>query len=355
MLEYFLFRDNVTRSISTFPNLDLIRKTYLKELQYFKEYMYTSSLRVNNNNILVKAMLNTLPSIDLPIEEYYSYCKTNINFNKDLIGFVTNSSTGKMFKNNFYTKDSIDVFRLIDKGINLVKLEDWKSLEIIKVMYTNNTSINFYSYGLKDLEDFDKFTIFEIDMMELLIAYRFWARDREYLELDIHPSRFLATFVYPKVWDTMLDYSILNRFISSYQNIEIGPSKKALPYTIVDYENKVDKYLKDSIKYIRRNKLYIDQILDNILYIKNKHTDNLYINGMFTSRSRWILWYSRLKLIYIMTMVMNDNHSKNLNKVHFSRLELLLRYYRNRYLKLPDDLPSMQEYELDMYVEILKK
>jgi hypothetical protein len=354
MLEYFLTKEEITRPLVTFPNLNLIKDAYKKELTYFKEYMYTSDKRVNNNNFLVKAMLTMLPSIDLPLEEYYKYCKTNIEYGKDISGFITNSSSGDITKNNFYIRDSFDAFRLIDKGINIINLEDWKTLSIIRVLYTNNTSINFYSYGLKDLEDFDKFTIFEVDMVELLIAYKFWALDRRYLELDTHPSSFLATYVYPKVWDTMLDLTILNRFFCLYQNIELDKSKQALPYSIINYESKVDDYLGNCLTYIKKNRLYLDQILDTVLYINYKHTDNLYINGIFTSRSRWVLWLSRLKLVTNLYGLMSENRSIGYNKLHFSRLEILLRRYRNRYLNFPTNLPATQHVELDFNVEILK-
>ena len=354
MLEYFLTKDETTRSIITYSDSRIIKDAYAKELKDFKRYMNTSSLRVNNNNFLTKAINMMCPSTSLDIDDFYLYCKTNIEYGADLSGFVTNTSTGKLARNNFYLKDSSEYFRSIDNNTNVLLMENWKDLKIIKTLYTNNTDINFYSYGLKDNMYFNKFTIFDIDLVELFVAYKYWVSDRIFLDLPYGASEFLATYVYPKVWDTMLDLTIFNRFMCSYQNIYIKPTKKALPYTITNYIDRLDNYNEKCIKYIKKHKLYLNQILNSPVSIVNKATDSLYISTSLTGTTRWILWISRLKIANFLTTVVIENSSVRLNREHLHRMSILYRRYNNGNVRLPNTLPMTMMMELDREIEKTK-
>lgn len=330
----------------TFPNKDNIINILRKELKDFKEYMWGSGIRVKSDDALLKLILNICPELTLSFIDFTTKLHSSIESGKDVLGLITTSSKGKVFKNNFYTYESSEMFMLVKSDLGLMDDVEWRTLNPISVISTTNYHINFYTAKMKDLEDEPKFNVFGLKLFDLVMMYRGWALERKDLDMDIYPDLFIGTVVYPKIWDTLLDMSIVNRFSKLIKGELLSPSKQALPYSIKNIEPKLDKYLHSVIEYSKTSPFTIPTIFNFIPKI-SEDEDIFKFKHITTVKNKWVLWYGRVKWVNSLLDLIEVNGGVKKNGRDLSNLKYTVRRYFNQSVSGPETIPLFYEMDID--------
>ncbi len=338
----------------TFPDKDNILKILSKELGDFKKYMWNSGIRVNSEDSLLKLLLNVTPELELQYVDFTTTLHSNINSGKDVFGLITTSSKGKVFKNNFYRYHSSDMFMLLKSDLELLEKVDWRTLKPISVLSTTNYHINFYTNKMKDIEPDSKFTVFGLKLFDLVVMYRGWALDRQSLGLSIYPDLFIGSIIYPMVWETMLDMTIINRFDKLIKEEDMIPSKQALPYPIKSIESRLDKYLLKVIEYSKSKKFTIPEIF-NFIPLTSDLKDFYRFKLLLGTNNKWVVWYGRASILNSLLMVIEESDAVSKNSNYLGRLSFDIRRFYNQSISGPRDLPLFYQLDIEDEFDSLKE
>lgn len=353
MIDYFKSNPKDSYNTKTFPGLNSITDKYSKLLFDFKSHIYHTSFKIHATHMLVRTINLTIPKIEMSYEDYLNRVLESTEAVKELLGYITPSSTGRIYSNDFFSSGSHDLYFYKEGKVSEKK--DWKELSIIRTLYTNHKHIDFYTPGLSSSNaPTTSINIFEVNIMELLIAYRGWVLERQLYDMSFSPEQFVGTYVMPKVWESMFDLVVMNRLFALADDEEIEETKTILPKLKTTYLSKLDKYLLEYIKHMAKAKMYIPDMFASLPFINKKPEELLSIHGLLTINNSWVFYYTRGIIINDLLNLCSSSNLKYNNK-YFSGFRYKLKKVRRGGVKMPKDIPFFFYLERDLALEDLEE
>jgi len=305
------------------------------ELYKLKNYYRDSNRVIKRPNMLITLLTsmeinileNDISKVTnlIDVDSIYASNKNNI---------VSNIHTGNIL-NGVIIPDMNEIF-LYTERYNIFDLED---IDIL-----NTSSINVISTTIDTLmlghptrykvnNELEDYTIYEIDVRLLALQYYYWSRDEMYSGNDIDIARFLYTIVFVNLMDSMLNMSLLNRYLNKMNNSLVDKDNKDIsnPIAIVDIDNRIDK----QIDYLIKNKYKKNRKEDYKRFLKSIHlldTDAYilleYHNLIFTNRSEWV--YTLARMPYMLKIIeINGKGSLSKNIVYIQNIRYDVRGMKN--------------------------
>jgi hypothetical protein len=359
MLNLFLGKKKgfeLNTPIKQYSKFDMIRDKYKYELEKIKEYYRNRDRAVDNQNVFAKLLTILTPNIEIDLIDYLKGVESNAIYFSKQFDFVSNISKGKLLENNFYFYNSKELLLYIENDIDIFTVANkWKEIESVKVVYTENTAIDFeILFGNKELPN-EKLTMFEVNVVLMALQYKYWALERKKNDMSTNPNVFVARVILPNLLDNMLDLVIFNRFLELYQYGSIDEFEIDHPFAVSDYSNKLDKVLKDVLKDTVNNSIPIEQFINTIPTIANDcMLDVLKINKPFyTKQSEWALWVGRIKYIALILEMMGER-GRARNRDYINYLPSRIRALENRSTEVRDQLSSDMLLDFEYQIEKIK-
>ena len=350
MLKYFIKKiDDIDYPVKEYSRFDWVRRKYLFELEKVKNYYRYRIRATNNKNILSKLIDLLRTDITKDEFDYYKYVDSNAEYIAKQLNIVNDLSSGKVLESEIYGDNSYEILLSVNNDIDFDYIaNNWIELETLRVIKTDNVQLNF-TVPFENIDMYiDTLTIFEIDIVTMLLQYRHWALERMSNDDSIDPNVFIATIVYPNVLNNMIDLTIFNRYMNIALDIEqYTELDNKNPFLIIDYNDKVNNILKEVVKDTKNRNIYLTQLLKTIPSIYNNNMiEALHINkDIFNIRSYWVLVVARLKIVLNLIKIL-DKHGMKRNKDLINRIPVDLKEIERRSSYVENKLPILFEIEL---------
>jgi hypothetical protein len=349
--------NTISYSIKSYPKFNFIKRRYVTELDKIINY-YRNKIRVVDNTHILSRIINTLvPSLELEDLHYLNIIKSNSRLTSKQFNIVSNINNGEVLKNIFYTGESNEILLYTEHNyeLNYIK-NNYKNIDSVKVIYTDETDINFYTFFNNEHKNDMEYTVYEIDIITMLLQYKYWAMEQYALGYSIDINVFIPTIILPNMMKNMLDLNIFNRYLELFKYDKVKEFNFNHPFSVIDYSTGIDVILKDIVKLTHNSNMDLYAIFLHIPTIYNNNMlETLKINNyLFTKQSLWVLYISRLKYVSNMLDILDTKGIKR-NRAELNKLPRILKELKNRSTELDNKLNENIMFNIEYYIDNIQK
>ena len=294
---------NINYPINIYSSFSYIKTKYKEQLAILRKYYSNKEYSVDNTNIISRLILTLTPDVNMNIYDYLTQVSASAIFISKQFNIVSNINKGAVLNNIFFDKSSREVFLYTEDMVDVDYVaNNWRDIVTLKVIYCEENDFNFrlpyFQYHNSD-SSYDKLYVMTIDIINMMLQYRYWCLDRVANNLSTEPTYFVAKILIPNMLGNMLDISIYNRVININYKIKNTRFKNYHPFAITEYSVRIDKVLTKLVHDYKNTPAPLGQFLMSIPTIYNDNmVKALYIDHRYyTVQSEWVLWLSRLGVI----------------------------------------------------------
>lgn len=344
--------------IKKYYKFEYIKRRYQYEVNKVKEYYRNRDRAVTNTHILSRLVSMLAPNFNNDDFEYFKIVDGESKFIARQFNIVSNISNGKVLKNELYGSNSYEVilYTTTDLNLDILKLT-WMNASPLRCIETTTNNINFsFPYTNVNLPE-NTYSVFELDVNLMLMMYKYWCEMRVSQNNSTNSNVFIATYVLPNTLDSILDISILNRFLAISNGVKLSQDVfNPHPFLILNYSSGIDEILKNILKDVRNNKIYLEQLLESIPAITsdNMLTVTKLTTKYYSRQSIWVLWSSRIKMIRQLLYILGKK-GRNMNRTEINRLPYTFKVIKNRESDIESILPNYEYNEFIIELNKIKK
>ena len=346
MLQFFTRKDtsiNFIRygHIRNYTNEYLQRKI-LTEMNDVKQWYMNREIHVMNTHLLTKLVFMLMQDYTLDDFTYLRLVEDSYIPVCNQLGIVTNSTNYKTVHSNiFYNSNSTEILVASNFGVNTYNIQEWDTIPVIRVIYTTNTDLDYnIPYGSKDLP-VNTLNMYEIDVPLMMLQYKHWCMSRANSDKSLSTSMYIAMVVLPNILDSIVDFTIYNRFIALYKNGMCAPFNIKQHIAVTDVSPQMDKILMNLLRTSVNVSKPLDEILNNIpTIVSNNMVSVLTLTKKYyTRQSEWVLWLARINIIVdLIDMLGVTGRTRNYDILN--NLPAVIRKLHNRKTEIEKHLPE---------------
>lgn len=286
-----------------YPMFEYIRKMYRLSVDNLVSYYNSRNSAVRNDHLLSRIVELGAPSLKLEKGEYFKHANVTAQYTAKHFKLVNNISVGEIKHDIFYNKNSIELIMHSEFDYTLQSVVDnYTNHFPLRVVYTEETALDFHLLNGKKEKDKPTLTVFELDISLMLLMYRGWALRRLKFGCGTDSNMFIANVVIPNAIKTMVDHIIFNRFIKVFKKEPIPEFKLKHPIYVYDLTRGLDVVLGKAVTFLTKRNIDMYEMITNIptIYYKNMFKALRINRSIYNRQSEWAIWLSRLKYIEVL-------------------------------------------------------
>jgi len=357
---YNFFTNNkstISYPIRKFSKFKYIEDKYKYELNKIKDYYsFTRERAVPNGHPISKLVDLLSPSINLELNDYYKEVAVNAKYIARQLEFTSNINKGKPFNNIFYKSNSQELLITTEEYFDLEEYEFmWRDSVSIRCIYNELTDLDFsVPFGDKELSR-ASLSVYEIDIVKVLMQYRYWCKERIALAASTNSNVFVAMIVLPNMIKSITNISLFNRLLKKSVGVSIKSFDINHPFNVLDYSKGVDKIYKSVNKHIKGKNMALEQVILHIPLLDANPMDVLHItHKYYTKQSEWVLWLARTSYIARLLEFMGDTGMRaNLDLIN--RLPTLIKQLEQGSTNFDSGLDKIHVESFEQNIKIIKK
>lgn len=342
-----------TTSSNYFVN---VKKYLLLNEQTALEY-YRNKVDTIPNNIL-KNIINDLYYNTTDVTEYIF----KINNRKIYVlrnhGVVTEGYKGKVLEDVFF-RNSREVLMDKDNGLHIEELEylekNWESINALTCISHCYLDTRFHSLNNK-LEYIDKddnkedkdlkenISIFTLDVVKLMIQFRFYRDNAIRLDRIVSIPEFLYRYVYPNASKGLMNITLMNYYMANNSDLEFGKVKQKdrTPILLLNNESAFNDYMdKISAEFRKMHKGKAYQLLLSKMLLLNSNGLKFAVDEIenleYSIINRWAVNLARIKIIYFCITFMGPNGIR-FNRDFITELKINLKRFERDKGYIPEEI-----------------
>lgn len=280
--------------------IDLIKRTYRLEVSRIRHYYNSRVKHVRGNHLFVRFLRIAMPNEINDLEVFSSKVNSSQESISKFFKFVSPIEYGTIYEDLFYKGPNIVMAN--EEPFNPFKeSKNWKDINPIKVLKHPVSSLSLL---LPYPERFDTveegLSVVSVNVPLLLLMYRGFLLDPEIEGEVLGPNAFIMMYLLPSMLETQTDLVFFNRLQLLSKDVEPNNDENSKhPFSIMKYERKVDRALKEVIKYSRKRNMDYFTYLKLIPSIFKEDGQESYLVPRIakTRQSFWASYLSRLDMI----------------------------------------------------------
>ena len=329
---YELFSELPAYSAGTvyFMEFNLIRRTYLKELQEIQNYYHNRVYAVKSNHFLVY-LLNVL---DVPMnysdERYVEACIARMDSVSRTLGMTSETYYGKLHNGVFYGPGSDEILYSVDEYFDIDYVaKNWKDMISVRPLLHPRSDLALMLPNGKKSGSDEGLSSIAINIPMLALQYKYFSMEQFRQSSDtgslLGVTHFIHMYVLPNMMGPHIDIVILNRLLNLYYDRPMGVGYFRHAFRISDYSAKVDTILNKVIKTISNERMTFTNMLNFIPTIFSSSMSAALQMPDFP-RTRQIWWSLLLSRLDYMGLLIDLGISKsageNLSSIHELQREI---------------------------------
>lgn len=367
----------ISAPVSIDPSFELIKRVYKNTINTIINYYQHRTFAVKSNHLLCRILTIGMIPISYDDNRFNEIAFNRSPYLAKHFNLTSSISYGSMFKEVFYSNcDEFIMYDNTEFDYDLV-IKDWENICAVKVLDHPLSNTGFIipsgTSGIlnnKELENkFETETatlysdkgiaVVSINIPLLLTQYKGFLLDsitNSNINAELNVANFVHMYVLPNMLYSHVDLVILNRIINLFYGAPMGVSYKKYPFSIINYNSKLDRVLKQSLHRLETSSFIYPSMLMNIPSVFNSNMLESLINPdvVQTNQVWWLLILSRLKVMKFLLDISNEKALNN-NKSYIGTLKINIKnLQRNGVYKTL--LPHDTYYEINsIFEEILLK
>lgn len=339
-----------------YTRFDYIQRMYKREYNRVHNYYRERGSRVPTQNLLSRLVFMVAPDIDNNIVEYFRLTDSRAKYIAKLFGISSTVNVGKIMENIFYL-ESQELLLYTEHDYDLFNMQsNWWSYSPIRVIYTDDTDLDFRMLNGTIDKQSDIVSVYEVDVILMCLMYKYWAIERRLKDKSIHPSYFIYNIILPNMMKQHFDLCIFNRFMNLYYDRAMLDDRYKHPFMVSDYTSGVDNVLKNIIKDTANQTMAIEAIINRIPTVFSVNMlEVLYIDAPYYNRqNEWVLWMARLQYIIFFLDLLGEK-GKNRNRQYYNDLAIQIRYIENGATNIYNRVKGANAEKIREYIQKIKQ
>jgi len=305
--------------VSEFIN---IKKYILDDLDLIDSYYKTREGIVNNKNIFVRLIKQTIPDMEKSIYEILDLVSIDYKYKAKFLGLTSEINQGKVFTNLIGETTIL----LEHSFLNPFDAYNDLNLNVCKILFTDYTDLSMNHLTKVKKNNF----IIMIDLQAMIAQYKKWSEDRIYEGYSNPVQIFVYQIVYTNMIKDLVDWSILNRFF----NPLVEDSIPKHPFGVRNYDKQINDMVSKLNSKFRNTNSYYEEILKNIpsLVYEDMYEKLRFDKFLVNAQNYWVYF---IFISYILTKLINllGNEGYKKNNGIIIDLKFILRDIKhNKYL-----------------------
>ena len=316
---------NISTGISSYPDWKYLRSGLNRNLRTTIDYYQNRKFAVKGNHLVARMLTSMSVSIDRDIEQLYNLVEAKTMH----IGmhFKLSSSVykGDIFNGVFYGEGTKEIIMVTNNFINPYYIErNWKNIQAIKVISHPKSDLSLLLPNGKAYSAEPGLACIEINLPALVIQYYCFMKEqyaRIKDSLTAAPiSVFIHSYVLPNMLYSHLDHCIFNRVYNLVMGAPMGEPQFRHPFTLINYDNKVDKCLTEITDYVKQTDLDFNTILRTFPVVSKANFKEL-LKLPEQAPTRQIVsseFLARMKAIdFLVNINPNNGKTKNAGEINY--------------------------------------
>jgi len=319
-------RNSINYTITKPSDFLNIKKYMFDDFELINAYYKHREGVVNNKNLFVKLIKNTMEDLTLDIFEYLNLIEIDYIYKTKTLNMTSSINQGKVFTNVLGETTTI----LIDKFISPFEAYDNLDLPVAKVLYSDFTDLSMNHPTKINTNNF----IILVDVVALLMQYKKWSEIRIENDLAVTPQVFVYQVFYTNLIREILDWSILNRFF----NTVTPKSVSKHPFGVRNYDNDINKMLEDISKRLRSTNRFYEEVLYFLpsLFYENMYEKLKVYRYNVNANNYWVYFITNANLLNKLINFLGTEGIKKNNGLIVDYKYLLRDVKNNNYIRYID-------------------
>ena len=360
-----------TGNTSLDPNTDLIKRVYTILLNSIIKYYQTRVMTVKNNHLLCKIINTGFIPITYDGDRFTEIAYSRSPYIAKHFNLTSPINYGKIFKEIFYL-DCNEIILFDDSDfIHDEVIRNWQYVSAVKVLNHpfSNTSFLLPSGNSSFIDNKESYTnlgtnstytdkglvTISVNIALLLTQYKgFLLSNINNSQINLSIPNFVHMYVLPNMLYSHTELVLLNRLMNIFYGSPMGIAYKKHPFSIINYDRKLDSILNYSIKRLKDSTGSFQNMLSNIPSIFNRNMlESLYMPDMArTKQVWWALLLSRINVMKFLLDISNDR-SLSTNRSYINALKIDIKnIQRDSTFKLMLS-KDIEENTITTFIEIL--
>ena len=353
---YSLFTNNyaaITGVIKP-PNFELVRRSYLHELDKIINYYRSRAMVVPAQHLLCRLIDVAMVPMQYDVYRYLDVVYARAPYVGKHFKMTSSITYGQPFQGVFYGPGCIEYIITEEHPINITEaVANWKSIRAVRVLehpisdmglLLPNGRINSTATGI---------SVIVINIPLLMLQYRCFLESKKALATEdtvTSPQYFIQQYVLPNMLYSHADIVVFNRLENLYRGRSNSEALMKHPFAIVQHTAKLDSVLDDVLFKIENARLNYPTYLSNIPAIRMDDAREALMLPDIASTIQvwWLLMYSRIREIKFLLDVGGAKGQAS-NGVYMSELRMDLKALRSQraYRKM---LPTAEADMVDEFI-----
>ncbi len=312
------------------PEFDLVRRTYLKELYQIQTYYHNRVYAVKSNHFLVY-LLNAL-SVPMQYDDdrYVEVCRARMDSVSRTLQMTSPTHAGKMHNGVFYGPGSSEILYSVDEYFDPAEIaENWRDfISVRPLLHPRSDLALMLPNGKKSGSDSGLSTI-AINIPALALQYKYFTMEQQIENSRVGSllgdSHFIHMYILPNMMGPHLDIVIMNRLLNLYYGKPMGKGYLRHAFRISDYSGRIDAVLNNVIKRVENEVISFEGIINNVPSVFSPTMlDALQMPDMPPTRQIW--WSLLLSRLDYMEFLIDIGSKRadldNLSEINDLKIEL---------------------------------
>lgn len=252
------------------PNgFDLVQRLCQSEINNAISYYNSRVHSVKSNHLLCRLLITASPEFDYDNERFAQYVQTKSPYLAKHFGMTSSIGSGKTNDSIFYGEDIEEILLFVESYFNPFEtIENWQNINAVKVLNHPFSCLTPKLFNGKKKETGYGISVVAVDIALLLMQYRGWLTEQKKKMQEtgsaLSESHFVSMYVLPQMLKSHTEIAIFNRLANLNDAAPMTEMLVKNPFVVMDYHAKLDKSLKDILRYIKDKPALYSQSLKAI-------------------------------------------------------------------------------------------
>ena len=235
---------------------DLVQRLCQSEIDKAISFYQTRVHSVKSNHLLCRLLITSSPEFDQDNERFAQYAQTKAPYLSKHFGMTSSIGSGKTKESIFYGDDIDEILLYTESYFDpFTILNDWKNIQAIKVINHPFSCLIPKLFNGKKKESGSGISVVGIDIALLLMQYRGWLIEQKQRQEEtgsvLSEGHFVSMYVLPQMLRTHTEIAIFNRLTNLNDGAPMTEMLIKNSFVVLDYHSKLDKALKDVLRFIK--------------------------------------------------------------------------------------------------------
>ena len=320
---YELFEDSNLPTYTTINigQVNLLKRTYQREVYRVIDYFASRVSSVENSHILNRLIVTGCPSNVVDLQRFVYNIKIRANYLADNFQFTSASNYGKIHDGHFYGGAKEIILHDSSDFDESEVYENWRDVSAVKVHTHPFTDYKLVPpMGQLYSNRKGVLVTLSINIAKLMVQYKAFMDSRIALpddeRMNLGSMHFIRMHVLPNILKSHVDLVLYNRLKDNFYILNNCESINKLPFPVINYANIADDITVEIINKFKDKSYNYVQFLQSVPAIFSDNIlDVLQMpDEAKTKQVWWALFLSRLEDMFLLIHLMGDQGTNTNSK-----------------------------------------